>query len=153
MGMTLWLHTLVDHKFSADSADHSWMYRLSDELDEICLEGGVTKLSDFFDFSYAQAAGDEDFADEDQDEEEDDDDEEGDNLEAAQGPGINGRAWFQASDGVKVVRVLLASVYDGELVDLDGRQTDDLCEELEDCLTRLDKAASGEGLFHLAVLE
>ena len=51
MGMTLWVHTLNARKIDSDETDHSWMHRLDEPLDAMCVRDGVEKLSTFFDYT------------------------------------------------------------------------------------------------------
>lgn len=157
MGITLWIHTLEDRHYSTDSDDHSWMHRLSDELDEICTEAGVTRLSDFFDYTklershsgefvegYGKTADDED----DEDEIEPDLDDESDLAY-----GVDDMAWFDANDGLQTLGVVLAAVHAGGAGDIGGRETGDLIEELEDCIRVLEDTVTRAGKFHLSVVE
>lgn len=182
MGMTLWLHTLEGDDLSRDSDDHSWMHRLTEELDAICEREGVTRLSEFFDYSEINEAdfamGDElaEFGDFDDDEflagGDDvgagaDEEEEGmfaDPLSAAAGsPGEPGDddageaavpSWFPASEGVTTVATLLEAVRGGALAaDVGERDAEALARELESCLERLQETAAHDGKFHLVVVE
>ena len=160
MGITLWIHTLEGRRYLRGSDDHSWMHRLSDELDEICAAEGVKPLSDYFDFTSLDRnrSGEfvEDFAggliedDEDDDLEEpeldvDDEDDGESDYEAM--------AWFEAEDGLDTLGTLLAVVQSGALSEIGGRETGDLIEELENCIKVIEDTATRGGKFHLAVVE
>jgi hypothetical protein len=102
MGMTLWIHTLEDRDYSKDSDDHSLMHDLADQLDEVCEQLNVQKITEFFDFtdleySYSEEADADD---------EDNEDELENDLEAEIDPetdleyGIDDMQWFDATRGL-----------------------------------------------------
>lgn len=160
MAMTLWIHTLEDGRYARDERDHSWMHRLSDELDEFCVEAEVTRLSEFFDFTsldrnrsgefvedFGSGLGDVD--DEDDDLEASDlDDEDADGEE-----GLDEMAWFESEQGLESLGVALAAANSGALAEIGDRQVGDLIEELENCIKVLEDTATRGGKFHLAVVE
>jgi len=157
MGITLWIHTLEDRNYSTDSDDHSWMHRLSDELDEICVEAEVTRLSDFFDYTKLERSHSGEFVgrygasdDDEEDEIEIETDLEGESELAF---GIDDMAWFDSEDGLRTLGVLLIAVQAGRAGDIGGRETGDLVEEVEDCVRVLEDTVTRHGRFHLSVVE
>ncbi len=156
MGMTLWIHTLEGRRYSRDSADHSWMHRLADELDAICAEEGVTRLSEFFDFTSLDSDGDlvDDFGIDPFDDEDDDLDEpELDDDDGEPSAAVAAMTWFEADEGLESLGAMLAAVQGGAFSELGGRETGDLVEELENCIKVLEDTATRGGKFHLAVVE
>jgi hypothetical protein len=161
MGMTLWLHRLEGQDYFKGSQDHSSMHRLSDELDDICAKEGVSKLSDFFDYSdlechYGDETGNESGSefDEEDDEVEDESSEDSElDPETGSGNEVEDMAWFDAEDGIRTMMVLRDAVEENQIPDLEPREHDDLLEELEDCLKRIEDTASRDGRFHLSVVE
>ncbi|MGJ8668328.1 MAG: hypothetical protein ACSHXK_02460 [Oceanococcus sp.] len=155
--MTLWIHTLEGRHFSAGNADHSWMHRLSNELDAICIQSSVAKLSDFFDFTDLNFNRGDEFTAElssfDDSEEDELEDEDEDDSDTGLGYGIDDMTWFAASEGLETIRALYEAVQSDAFPDLDDREKDDLCEELESCFKRIEGVAARGGKFHLAVVE
>ncbi len=156
MGITLWIHTLEDRNYSTDSDDHSWMHRLSDELDEICVEAEVTRLSDFFDYTKLERSHSGEFVESyggGDDDEEDDEIESDLDDESDLAYGIEDMAWFDSEDGLTTLGALLTAVQAGGAGDIGGRETGDLVEELEDCIRVLEDTVTRNGRFHLSVVE
>lgn len=156
MGITLWIHTLEDRNYSTDSDDHSWMHRLSDEFDEICIEAEVTRLSDFFDYTKLERSSSgefvESFGASDEDEEDDEiESDPGDESDLAFG--VDDMSWFDSEDGLRTLGVLLIAVQAGRAGDIGGRETGDLVEELENCMRVLEDTVTRNGRFHLSVVE
>ncbi len=147
MGMTIWIHTLEDGKLSKESDDHSLMLRHGEELDQVCEELGVAKLSSFYDSTDLEF----NMADE--------IDEEGEaeapdpELDPATGwpYSIESMLWFDASAGRTVMQALrerLAASPPADLV----KDAKELIEELDDCIGKLEGPAQNGGEFHLALL-
>ena len=159
MGMTLWIRTLEGSRVRRDSDDHSWMHRLSDELDQLCADAEVSRLSDFFDFSDLDRNRSGEFVEDfalagfDEDEEDDLEEPELDEDDGEQDADLLSLAWFDAEQGLDTLGALLAAVKSGSLSDLSDRQLGDLIEELENCIKVLEDSATRGGKFHLAVIE
>jgi ABC-type Zn2+ transport system substrate-binding protein/surface adhesin len=165
MGMTLWIHTLDGRGLSTDSDDHSLMYAYADELDALCTELGVEKLSSFFDttdldYQLSQEGEDEDepgaedAEDEDEDEAEDeDDDEEEIDPETGAPYGVDDMRWFDPAVGLATMVALRDAIEDDETaVELAAGDHEDLLAELDDCIQALEETTADAGKFHLAVV-
>jgi hypothetical protein len=144
MGMTLWIHTLEGRDMSTDSADHTWMYKLSDDLDSLCEKLGVAKISSFFDSTDLEICMQEDNDEADEDPEID--------SEPKNSYGIDDMAWFDASSGLATFQALRASISDNELPNLDEENKIWLLEELDDCITKLKGASERGGKFNLPIV-
>lgn len=151
MGMTLWIHTLEGRTMSKQSADHSAMYRLTDQLDAIADSLGVSRLSDFFDDTElrqeALRMGDE------SDSSEGDDDVEDEPLDPETGwaYGIDDMKWFDVEKGLATLEALRKHVASPESR-IRGASAKPLLEELEDCISVLRSASVTEARFNLAVV-
>lgn len=134
MGMTWHLHTRNGPAVEGDGADCSWVYRLAALLDGCCRRLDLPPLTSFQDFTdIAAAIGD-------------------DEGIGADPPSPEGAQWFAAADGLRVLEGL-ADHLDG-LGSVPGIPTDrqdELFDELNGCIARLEAVGSG-GQFHLAVL-
>jgi len=135
------------------------MHRLSDELDQLCADAEVSRLSDFFDFSDLDRNRSGEFVEDfalagfDEDEEDDLEEPELDEDDGEQDADLLSLAWFDAEQGLDTLGALLAAVQSGSLSDLSDRQLGDLIEELENCIKVLEDSATRGGKFHLAVIE
>ena len=145
MGMTIWIHTLEERNYSKDSDDHSLLCRHSDVLDEICLEIGARKFSEFMDFTEQSFEFDE-FDDEDQEEPELD-------PETDLAYGIDDMTWFDAADGLSSFQPLRNALSSSGVPGLDEIEIAGLVEELDNCILILEGAAKRGGKFHLALVE
>jgi hypothetical protein len=144
MGMTYWLQTLNGRVMSKDDEDHSFMHRLSDELDTACDELAIPKLSSFADFTDLELNMSED--------DEDDEDELTVDPETGDGYGIDDMQWFEISAGLNCLQTLRNHVQAGWKPDLEAEIRSQLLEELDDCLVKLQAAPAGTTKFHLAVI-
>jgi hypothetical protein len=150
MGMTLQIHILDDGGLSTDSDDHSLMHAWADELDGLCAELGVEKLSAYFDttdldYKLAQEV-----------------DEGGDAEAKADQPidpvtgapyGIDDMRWFDAEAGLVTLTALREALEeDDSLLETEPDENDELLAEIDDCIQVLEEAAADGSKFHLAVM-
>lgn len=152
MGMTLWIHTLEDRDYSKDSDDHSLMHDLADQLDEVCEELNVQKLTEFFDFTDLEYSYTEEY-DGDEDEEENEELDSELDSETDLEYGIDDMQWFDASRGLATLIALREHIKTNSLTSLSDDEENDLLDELEDCITKLEDTAPRGGKFHLSVVE
>jgi hypothetical protein len=150
MGMTLWIHTLEGRTMSKESDDHSFMHRLSDELDALGTELGVGKLSYYFDFTDMNYNMGDEFDDEEA--EDGGDDEPAIDPETGYGYGIDDMKWFDAARGMNVIRELRDAVAAGKLPELDAGERKELLWELDNCARVLEGPAERGAKFHLSVV-
>lgn len=145
MGMTIWIHTLEGRNYSQDSDDHSQMCRHLDAIDETCKKIGVKSLSEFMDYTDQEYNYDE-FGD---------DDEEDVVLDSETGLayGIDDMTWFDAQEGLSSFKALKTAVASSVITGLDADEIVDLMEELENCISILEKSAVQAGKFHLSLIE
>jgi hypothetical protein len=143
MGMTLWIHTLEGRDFSKDSDDHSLMNNYLEELDALCDELGVQKLSDFCDYTDANREFGDDF---DADEEAEPDPETGYTY------GIDDMDWFDSGSGLATMQALYEFLETNEPDAIDEDDKTDLLDELGDCISILEDTVKREGKFHLALV-
>jgi hypothetical protein len=142
MGMTIWVHVLNGRKIEGNQEDCSWMYRLFPELDRICDQQGVTRLSSFFDHTDLEANM-----------EESDDDELPLDPETGWTFGIDDMNWFDAAPGLGTLQRLAEVAGGGEdLAGLPAERRHELVDELRGCIKQLEPAAAKGQKFHLAVL-
>ena len=144
MGMTIWIHTLEERNYSKDSDDHSLMCRHSDLLDEICLEVGARKFSEFMDFTEQSFEFDE-FDDEGEEPELD--------PETDLAYGIDDMTWFDAADGLSNFQSLRNALSSSGVPGLDEIEIAGLIEELDNCISILEGTAKRSGKFHLTLVE
>ncbi len=145
MGMTYWIHTREGDSMSADSDDHSWMHRLSDELDEACRTLGVPELSSFADYTDLELNMTDADDDEDWDEEDFDD-------EVQAGEMMDEMEWFDPAAGLQCMEALRRHVAEGWNAELGEDEREMLLEELDDCIQTLKALPPGTGKFNLAVI-
>jgi hypothetical protein len=123
MGTTLWVlgkQSTAD----GDDYDHSAMFDAADDLDRMCEELGVARLSSFFDWSDFNANMGEDGADD------------------------VPPAWHDAGQAVAVLQALRKCV-----AERTGRpDQEQLEEELDDCLAKLARLADRSEAFHFCVV-
>lgn len=157
MGMTLWIHTLEDREYSKDSDDHSLMHDLADQLDTVCEELNVQKITEFFDYTDMEYSYNEEFnenKDDDDDEEEDEVEYDGElDPETDLEYGIDDMQWFDATRGLATLTALREHIKANSLNGLSDDEENDLLDELEDCITKLEETAPRAGKFHLSVVE
>lgn len=140
MGMTLWIHTLQGREMSDNSDDHSVTYRLADQLDAICEEIGIPKLSSFFDSTDLELNMSDDV-----------DDEQEPDPETGYAYGIDDMQWFDAAEGLSVIRKLRAHL-ESSTLEVDEEEKSMLIEELDDFIAQLEVPASNGGKFNLPIL-
>jgi hypothetical protein len=132
VGTTLWVLGRSKPE-SGDDYDHSAMFDASDRLDRICARIGVIPLSDFFDWTDFNAnLGDSAFPD-----------------DAA----MNASAtWHDPAAALPTLRALIAhlATHPGDFGDDDD--VEQLGEELEDCLGKVEDLALRREPFHLCVV-
>ncbi len=142
MGMTLWIHTLEDREYSRDSDDHSLMNNYLEELDDLCDELGVQKLSEFCDYTDANGEFGDDFEDDEAE------------LDAETGLpyGIDDMEWFDAGSGLATLQALYGFLEQNDPDAIDEDDKADLLDELGDCISILEDTSKRDGKFHLALV-
>lgn len=143
MGMTLWIQTLEGREMSSESDDHSMMHELAEQLDAICDDSGVPKLTSFFDTTDLELNMAEDGEGE---------WEEPEDPETGYAYGIEDMKWFDAAVGLNVLQTLRARVESSPSLKLGTEEMSLLVEELDDCIERLKGPASRNGKFNLPVV-
>ncbi|MBB5019595.1 hypothetical protein HNQ59_002897 [Chitinivorax tropicus] len=141
MSMTFWIQTLENGQFNEDSDDDSLMFDYCDDLDELCDELGVAKLSSFSDQTDMEYNLADDFSDEEDDEPDDDDGYQVDDME-----------WFDADAGLLTLKALHDHLQSHPQDWLAASQQRMLLDELSDCIDVLDNLSGANGKFHLAVI-
>jgi len=141
MGTTIWV--LSKNKTTeGDDWDHSALFYAVEKLDLICDRLGLSKLSTFLDWT--------DFdlnMSEDEDEEFPDED-----------VLIDRASWFNPSEALPMLRALREYVArnESEIVSLleQGKEhlSEDLLEDLDDCISKVEKIATEGDLFHFCVV-
>ena len=122
MGTTLWVLGRKTAK-KGDDYDHSAMFDAADDLDALCDELGVAKLSSFFDWTDFNA----NMGDEDEDAKPD---------------------WHDAGKALPVLRALRERL----AADAGGGNDAQLLEELDDCIGKVSGLAGRKEKFHLCVV-
>jgi hypothetical protein len=137
MGTTLWV--LSRNKMTeGDDWDHSVLFGAAEKLDPLCERLGVKKFTSFLDWTDFNAAEDEEFPSEDE---------------------LKKRAsWFAPQDALQTLRALrdrLATndherkqLFEDDLQHL----SDCILEELDDCITKVEKIGADGDVFHLCVV-
>lgn len=141
MGMTLWIHTLEQRDYSKDSEDHSLMNDYLEEIDDLCEQLGVQKLSEFCDYTEANNEFGGDF---------DDDEDIEPDPETGLAYGIDDMDWFDAGSGLVTLQALYAFLEENDPDEIDEDDKADLLDELGDCISILEDTVKREGKFHLA---
>ncbi len=149
MGMTLWIHTLEGRNYSKDSDDHPHMHDFSDQLDQICDQLHVQKVSDLIDYTDTEF----NYRDQDDDDDSDEDREPELDPETDLAYGIDDMQWFDATDGLATLQALRNYAAETEIADMDDDEKAELIEELDDCIDILEDTASRKGLFHFSLIE
>lgn len=144
MGMTIWIHTLEGKNYSKDSDDHSQMCRHLEAIDDVCQKIGVKALGEFVDYTEQEYEFNE-FEDDDEDEELD--------SETGLAYGIDDMTWFKAEEGLPSFKALRAAVSSSGISGLSQTEVEELIEELDNCISILEKSAAQKGLFHLTLVE
>ncbi|WP_137938296.1 hypothetical protein [Chitinivorax sp. B] len=144
MSMTFWIQTLENGHCSEDSDNHSLMFDYCDDLDELCDELGVAKLSSFTDETDVEYNMADDFGDDDDDDSSDDDDDKGYSVEDME--------WFDAEAGLATLKALHIHLQDHREEWLPPTQQRMLVEELANCVDVLESVIPHSGKFHLAVI-
>jgi hypothetical protein len=145
MGMTLLIQTLEGRSFLSDSDDHTMMCDFTDELDGICEQLDVQKLSEFYDFTESE-----------RNYEEQSDDEESEidlDPETNLPYGIDDMQWTDAKDGLITLKALHAYASENQIDEIEEDEKDDLLDEIDDCISILEETASRNGQFHLAMVD
>jgi len=121
MGTTLWV---LGRATSAegDDFDHSAMFDAADELDGICKQLDVAKLSGFFDWA--------DF-----------------NANMGDGESEEPQTWFDPGQALPTLRALRDHIRANPIEGAPG-----LGEELDDCLGKVSELAERSEPFHLCVV-
>jgi hypothetical protein len=142
MGTTIWV--LSKSKMTeGDEWDHSALFYAVDALDHICEKLGLVKLSSFLDWTDFEINMSEDS----EDEEFPDEDTLRDKI-----------SWFSPSEALPMLRALREYVKtsdsDGKSLLEHGKEhlSEELLEDLEDCITKVEKIASEGDLFHFCVV-
>jgi len=145
MGMTIWIHTLEGRNYSQDSDDHSLMCRHLEAIDEVCQKIGVKSLGELMDYTDQEYNLDE-FGDE-------DDEDVALDPETGLAYGIDDMTWFDAKEGLSSFKALKTAVASSVITGLDTDEIVELMEELDNCITILEKSAAQTGKFHLSLVE
>ncbi|HEY9826922.1 MAG TPA: hypothetical protein V6D19_15900 [Stenomitos sp.] len=145
--MTLWLHLRKDREMSTDSEDRTFLYRFAEDLDTLCHNLGVAKISSFFDSTDLELCLRED-------EEEDEEMDEDPQLDPETGYpySIDDMNWFDVSTGLATFQALRVSIAGNALPHLDEDNKIALLEELDDCIVKLEGASKQTELFNLAII-
>lgn len=146
MGMTIWIHTLEGRNYSQDSDDHSLMCRHLEAIGEVCQQIGVKSLGELMDYT------DQEYNYEEFDDEEDDEDVALD-PETGLAYGIDDMTWFDAKEGLSSFKALKTAVASSVITGLDTDEIVELMEELDNCISILEKSAAQAGKFHLSLVE
>lgn len=144
MGTTLWIHTLEGRNYLKDSNDHSLMNQNLDSLDALCTKMKVRKLSEYVDYT-DQLFNYNDFDDDDNEPELD--------PETELAYGIDDMNWFDVSDGLVSLQAVRNRIAEDGLHGFDADELQALLEELDDCISILDRSVSIGGKFHLSLVE
>jgi hypothetical protein len=124
---------------------HSLMHEYSESLDSLCQQLAVPKLSSFFDFTDLEY----NFADDDDEDEEDEEEPQFD-PETGLAYGIDAMQWFDSVQGIATLTALRSHLNQQGIAPLNDAGQQQLLEELDDCLEKLDAAKTAK--FHLAVI-
>lgn len=142
MGTTIWV--LSKSKMTeGDEWDHSALFYAVDKLDHICEKLGLVKLSSFLDWTDFEINMSEDS----EDGEFPDEDTLRDKI-----------SWFIPSEALPILRALREYVKtcdsDGKSLLEHGKEhlSEELLEDLEDCVTKVEKIAAEGDLFHFCVV-
>ncbi|MBC3832326.1 hypothetical protein H8K33_12450 [Undibacterium amnicola] len=144
--MTIWIHTLEGRNYSQDSDDHSLMCRHLEAIDEVCQKIGVKSLGELVDYT-DQEYNYEEFDDE------DDDEDVALDPETGLAYGIDDMTWFDAQEGLSSFKALKTAVASSVITGLDADEVVELIEELDNCISILEKSAAQAGKFHLSLVE
>ena len=147
MGMTIWIHTLEERNYSKDSDDHSHMCRHLEAIDEVCQNIGVRALGEFMDYTDQEYNFNE-LEDEDEEESEQE-------LHAETGLayGIDDMTWFEADKGLPSFKALRDAISSSGISGLTPVEVEELIDELDNCISILEKSATQNGKFHLTLVE
>jgi hypothetical protein len=138
MGMTIWI--LSRKKMSdGDNFDHSALLIASEKIDDLCKDLGLKIITPFFDYTDCEVncSNEEDFHSEEV---------------------IRERAsWFNPKDILPTMIKLRENLASDEklvlsLFEEDQSLSEDLLEELNDCIEKLEKIADEGDLFHFCVV-
>lgn len=151
MGMTIWIHTLVDREYKSESDDHSLMFRYSESIDDLCDSLNVKKISEFFDYTDQEISYDS-FDEFSNDLDSETDDQKLD-PETGLAYGIDDMTWFESSSGITTLSAIREAIKNNGMPGIDVNDIDFLLEEIDDCLSHLIEVSNRNGKFHLAVIE
>lgn len=139
MGTTLWVigkATMAD----GDDYDHSALFNAAERLDALCQQLGVEKLSTFIDWTDYSANISEEF-----------------DFPGADGFGTE-VSWFPPDDALPTLRALRSSLAEDEaareaLFEPSLRHlSDEILEELDDCIMKLEGIRAAGDVFHLSAV-
>ena len=136
MGTSVWVvrRDAVDQD---DNVDHSWIFDVSEQLDQVAAAIGVRKVSEFFDWTDFDAALSTDEPLEDYE-----------YIAAAR--------WFEPQEAIPAIEALLGHLRDNpqaaEYFSQAGETVSALVPELQDVLDKLRRAASDNATFNLSVV-
>jgi hypothetical protein len=143
MGTTLWV--VSKSKIAdGDDWDHSALFNAVDKLDRICEQLGLANFSSFLDWTDFEANMSED----------EDEDDEFPSEELL----IERASWFDPSDALPILLALRDRLTSNEserksLFDEDRLYlSDELLEELGDCIAKVEKIEAERDLFHFSVV-
>jgi hypothetical protein len=146
MGMTFWIHVLDGRKIKENQTDLSALYRASEELDKLCDELGVEKLSAFADHTDLEYNMKAEFGGDDDGEEPPLDPETGWPF------GIDQMHWFQTLTGLKTLQALGKRLQtEADLPGPLAKSRKKILADLKECISEM-KAVPKGCKFHLAVV-
>ncbi|WP_434687692.1 hypothetical protein [Pseudanabaena minima] len=139
MGTTIWVLS-NGNMTDGDDWDHSALFYAVEKLDPICEQLGLTKISEFLDWTDFEAnmSEDDDFPDEEI---------------------LSDKAsWFNPSAALPMLRSLREYVVnngaEGESLLEQGKEhlSEELLEDLDDCIAKVEKIETEGDLFHFCVV-
>ncbi len=139
MGTTLWVLSKSKVK-DGDDWDHSALFNAMEKLDPVCEHLGLVKLSSFLDWTDfdANMSEDDEFPSE-------------ETMRSKE-------TWFAPSEALPILRALhqlfISSESERKSLFSEGYQylADDLIEELDDCISKIEKIDTKGDLFHFCVV-
>lgn len=139
MGTTIWV--LSKSKMTeGDEWDHSALFYAIEMLDDVCEKLGLVKLSSFLDWTdfNINMSEDDDFPDE-------------DTLRDT-------TSWFSPSEALPMLRVLRDylknKISDHKILLEQSKEhlSEELLEDLEDCIAKVEQISAEDDLFHFCVV-
>lgn len=129
MGDTIWVLRKSQAE-NGDDFDHSIFCKYIDKLDKLAIELGVSKLSDFLDYSDLEFNVLEE--------------------ELSESLTENNQKWFEPTLAINSLETVISWLKNNKIKGI--KQYLELITELEDLLTKLKSAKEEKDLFHFAVI-